>query len=72
VPDRQRLPDRKILVDGQDLAVEEDGVGGLGEGNGHWQCEIQRGENAKCFAEAQHVVAPVSFAMLHSRHCEER
>src|SRR6266576_2918555 len=61
VPDRQRLLDRKILVDGQDLAIEEDRVGGFGEGKARWRGEVQHRENRKCFAEAQHVVAPVFF-----------
>src|SRR6266576_3868945 len=59
VPDRQRLLDRKILVDGQDLAIEEDRVGGFGEAKARWRGEVQHRENRKCFAEAQHVVAPV-------------
>src|SRR6266849_9202633 len=75
MPDRQRLLDRKILVDGQDLAVEEYRVGGFGKGNGHWRCEVQRRENGKCFAEAQHVVAPVfSFvqkAVIARSTCDE-
>jgi len=32
VADRERLSHRKIAVDGEDLAVEQHGVGGLGEG----------------------------------------
>ena len=50
--DRQRLLHRKILVDGQDLAVEEDGVGGLGRGRTYSQGEIQRRENGNSFADS--------------------
>jgi hypothetical protein len=65
---------RKILVDGEDFAVEEHGVGGLGLSNAHRQGEVQACENgAPCAAggshggsffsrsqaKAQHVAAPL-------------
>ena len=58
VVDRQRLLRRKILVDGEDFAVEQDGVGGLGRGRATRQ---QYGADDQRGGKSQNDVHPSIF-----------